>query len=148
MYPQQFQGQAYAPQGVWGNQQFAPFTPNLNEVVSVISRLLPLLQSQGNPFTPQTNMFGFPQQFGSQGPMTNPIGHPGMQFPFQSAPWTTQGSPFGYSQFSQQTPNLVEIVNLLSRALPVLQQSGLLGQQASPFGFPQQQFGPHQGIQP
>src|SRR5215470_12083396 len=123
MYPQTFQGQAFTPQGAWGSTQFAPQGVNLNDVVNVISRILPLLQLQGSPFTPQTGAFGFPQQAGLQGPFTNPFGHSGVQLPFQANPFAGQGGGPGYSQFASQPTNLVDIVNVLTRVLPLLQQT-------------------------
>lgn len=161
MYPQQFQGQPFTPQGIWGNAQ-----TNLNEVVNAISRILPLLQLQASQLTPHTGTFGFPQQhFAQQGLMQNqnPIGHSGLPFgqqpfgqqPFGqqfSNPWAAQSNVFGNPQFGQSA-NLVEVVNVLSRILPVLQQtamlaqSGVTGQQGNVFGLPQQHFA-QQGIHP
>lgn len=155
MYPQ-FQGQAFPSQGVWGGAQFAQTGPNLSDVVNVISRILPLLQLQASQYTPQqAGGFGFPQQqFGSpqqqqfapQGLIGSQIGHPGAQSPFQTG-------AFGYPQSVPQQPNLLEVVNVLSRILPVLQQTALQQphlwgqQQGSMAGFPQQQFA-GQGINP
>jgi hypothetical protein len=147
MYPQ-YQGQAFAPQGIWGGAQFAQTGPNLNDVVNVISRILPLLQLQASQFTPQqTGGFGFPQQqFAPQGLIGSQIGHPGAISPFQTG-------AFGYPQSVSQPPNLLEVVNVLSRILPVLQQTALQQphlwgqQQGSMAGFPQQQFA-GQGINP
>lgn len=146
MFPQQYQGQAFNPQS-WGGTQFAPQGLNLNDVVHVISRILPLLQLQGNQFAPQTSGFGFPQQFAPQGLFQNPMGQPGPLFPFQPTPWAGQSSAFGYPQFLPQGTNPVDIVNVLARVLPVLQQSGMTGQPGAGFGFPQQHFAA-QGINP
>jgi hypothetical protein len=140
MFPQQFQGQAFPTQGVWGNAQFAPQGLNLNDVVNAIARILPLLQLQASQFVPQTQTGAFPQ-----GLVSNPLIQSGL--PFQASPWAGQPTQFGYTQFAPQATNLVDVVNVLSRVLPVLQQTSLLGQQGNVFGFPQQHFAT-QGINP
>jgi hypothetical protein len=147
MYPQQFQA-PFTSQGAWGTTPFAQQGLNLNDVVNVVSRILPLLQLQASQQTPQTGMFGLPQQFASQGQF-NPTGQIGSPFqtgavsPFQTGAGMGQGGGFGYQQSSPQGTNLLEIVNAVARVLPILQQHALQqpfgqGQQAQPFGLGQQ----------
>ena len=163
MYPQQFQGQAFNPQGVWGAPSFG-FGQNLNDVVNAIYRILPLLQTQGSQFGPQAGAFGFPQQFAHPGFGQTPISQWG-HFTPQTGPFPGQVGAFGHPQFIPPATSLAEVVNVLSRILPVLQQTGLLSQpvmQGQPFpvgglpgpigpqgvlGFPQQHLAP-QGISP
>jgi hypothetical protein len=139
MYPQQFQA-PFTSQGAWGTTPFAQQGLNLNDVVNVVSRILPLLQLQASQQTPQTGMFGLPQQFASQGQF-NPTGQIGS--PFQTGAGMGQGGGFGYQQSSPQGTNLLEIVNAVARVLPILQQHAL----QQPFGQGQQ-FGQGQLGQP
>lgn len=150
MYPQQLQGQAFTPQGYWGTPN-PTFGQNPNDVVNLISRILPLLQLQQ---LHQPTVFGFPQQFAPQA-----FGQPAPLFGSQLSPFSGQMGAFGHSQLAPQVTNLVEAVNVLARILPVLQQSGLLtqhgwngqhhtmSQPGNAVGFPQQHFGA-QGIHP
>jgi len=145
---QQFFGQPFPSQNVWGNQPFQQPGINVAEIVNVLSRIAPLLQSQSNPFQPSPF-----SQFGQQTPFVSPhvlstlLGQltPYLQTPFMqgqfgqtpSIPQNVIGSVLGQSSpylpfqqqgiYGQQTPfpqqqGVYEIVNAIARILPVLQQ--------------------------
>jgi hypothetical protein len=165
MFPQQFQTspfsqqgvfgatQPFASQGAWGApQQFAPQGISFADILNIATRILPLLSLQagmGMPSQLQSSM-GFPsqQQFAPQGLWGNLVGQLGPMLPFQTGANMPQGGGFGSGQFAPQGLNLIDIINTITRILPLLsQQAGAASPQSSGFGYPYQQFAP-QGINP
>ncbi len=129
------QGQ-YAPQGFMGQQglqgQFAQQGINPQEILNDISRILPVVISTVSSLR-QQNVTGQQGQYAQQNPFAQ-FGQFGQQNPLgQLGQFGQQG------QFAQQGLNPQEILNDISRVLPVvigavssLRQQGQIGQQ-NPF---------------